>query len=116
MSHSISGFGHDYELPVGMKTVSRLLGCKPIPRMGYEVEVFIKPNSQDSLRLGNFSGKFALFSIQPKSEWMRLYAIDPDQTPAPLITDGVCFCKHERIPSERNEPEGSTEERRAHPL
>ena len=84
MSNSISGFGRDYELPVGMKTVSRLLGGKPIPRMGYEIDVFTKPNSQESLRLGNFSGTLALFSLQPKSEWMRLYAIDPDQTPPRL--------------------------------
>ncbi len=79
MPASISGFGLDYEQPIGLKTASRLLGEKPLPRMGYEIEVVTKSDSQESLRLGNFSGSLVLFSLQPKSEWMRLYSIDPSK-------------------------------------
>lgn len=79
MPASISGFGQDYEQPIGRKTASRLLGEKPIPRVGYEVDVIVKPDRQDNLRIGNFSGSLALFSLQPKSEWMRLYGIDPSK-------------------------------------
>lgn len=79
MPNSVSGFGQDYEKAVGLKTASRLLAEKPIPRTGYETEVFTNPNARDSLRLGNFSGQLALFSLQPKGEWMRLYGINPEK-------------------------------------
>lgn len=92
MPASISGFGQDYEQPIGRKTASRLLGEKPIPRVGYQVDVVTRddplrsiylgdplPRLQHSLCLGNFSEQIVLFSLQPKSEWMRLYGIDPSK-------------------------------------
>lgn len=79
MGKSVSGFGQDYEVPISVQTAWRLLGEKLVPKIGYEIDIRVMPDRQENLRIGNFGGVLALFSLQPKSEWMRLYGIDPNK-------------------------------------
>lgn len=84
MSLSISGFGHDYEIPVWPTTAAKLAGTAPLPRMGYEIEVAVGawehwPCFKEQLRLGNFSGRFALFSLVPRCHWLKLFNVDPEK-------------------------------------
>lgn len=84
MSPSTSGFGHDYEIPVGPKTAAKLAGATPLPRMGYEIEIAVgkwedHPSFKERLKLGNFSGQFALFSLVPRCYWLKLFNIDPEK-------------------------------------
>lgn len=74
-NRSITGFGLEYEHPVGKKVAIQLAGMYPLPRMGYEITVAIGAD-RSLLKLQNISGQFVLAcNSWPTSHWADVFGI-----------------------------------------
>lgn len=105
LPRSLSGYGIDYELPIGRAAAKRLLAGVDIPRMGYEVVLrssgrpgVFEVRVLRELALQNISGTLVLASCtHPVSDWESTFGFsaadlafvtrNPDmpQNPATLI-------------------------------
>lgn len=76
-THSITGYGVDYERPIGALAAVRILAPFPIPRMGYETDVASNRDEYGFVRrlvVQNISGRFVLASAQAKrDEWANVF-------------------------------------------
>ena len=81
MLNSISGYGLDYEKRISKKQAIALCGMYPLPRMGYETHVAIKPDPIYSgfwfrLTVQNVSGVFVLACTNVKNtEWPTVFGV-----------------------------------------
>ena len=81
MTKSLSGFGLDYEKQITKKTAKSLCGMYPLPRIGYETVIAIKPDPIYSgfwfrLMVQNISGQLVLTSNNvPKSQWSNVFGV-----------------------------------------
>ena len=82
MTKSISGFGLDYEKQISKKQATTLCGMYPLPRMGYECTVAIKPDPIYSvfwyrLHVQNISGTFVATCTNVKNtEWSNTFGVN----------------------------------------
>ena len=80
-TRSLSGYGADYERTISRKVAKSLCGMYPLPRMGYECTVAIKPDPIYSamwfrLHVQNISGTFVLTSANvPAKEWPEVFKV-----------------------------------------
>ena len=54
MRKSLSGFGIEYEKQITKKIAKSLCGMYPLPRIGYETVIAIKPDPGNAVHCGNF--------------------------------------------------------------
>lgn len=105
LPRSLSGYGIDYELPIGRAAAKRLLAGVDIPRMGYEVILrssgrpgVFEVRMLRELALQNISGTLVLASCtHPVADWEQAFGFsaadlnfrtrnsDMPQNPAPLL-------------------------------